>query len=82
MESYDPEWKRLEFLLNAEARIQSLDPIFRVIPAQENESLGVKYGEEHRQLLPPATVSNFLQNEVQLSKFVTDFHQLNKNQTQ
>jgi hypothetical protein len=81
MDTYSPDWKRLEFLLNGEARAQSLSSVFRVIPARENDSLEVKDSEGRREALPPEIVSNLLQDSTRLAHFVTDFHQLDASAT-
>jgi hypothetical protein len=81
MELRDPEWKRLEYLLNAEAKIQSSTGTFRVIPAQENDFLEIKC-DKVRKLMSPEMVSDLLQNPIQLSKFVSQCRQSNSSRTQ
>ncbi len=81
MESYDPEWKKLEHLLNTKAKIQSSTGTFRVIPSQQNDFLEVKC-EKLRELMSPEMVSSLLRNPVQLSKFVSECRRSNSSRTQ
>ncbi len=81
MDLHDPEWERLESLLNAEANSQSWTETFRVIPSQENDVLEVKCGKV-RKSMSAEEVSNLLQSSIERSQFVRECRQSNSSRAQ